>query len=297
MEKPNKQNTLLGLAKMGLRTNRREVFDLAVKRGLDIDYNFGKLEHYCRYEILNFKSLEWLYKKEQDYIIRIDKVTHIDTLSSFKSDTLDGLSPLKNLESLYCHGIGLKSLKILKHFPKLKQLRCAGNNITNLEGIEHCTNLEDIRLDINNITDLTPLSGLTKITDLNIEGNNIKTLKPLKSLHDLEYLNYDENPLQEDEQYFLELRTNQIIVELNSETRVLDGIRFKYSAFKSGDGDGLKGANKQILFYLLEAYDMGEPEDNVGEEYNRWFKRFYKPWVDNYVIPWVESNGWYLWSY
>ena len=62
-EQYNREETLLGLAKMGLRTNRKEVFDLAVSRGLDIEKNKHILKEYAIEN--NIKSLWFVIGKEE----------------------------------------------------------------------------------------------------------------------------------------------------------------------------------------------------------------------------------------
>ena len=64
--KPNREETLLGLAKMGLRTGRREVFDLAVKRGFDKKTNFYTLRMYCVENELS-GVIEWIFESKTEY--------------------------------------------------------------------------------------------------------------------------------------------------------------------------------------------------------------------------------------
>ena len=167
----NRDETLLGLAKMGLRTNRREVFDLAISRGFKLETNFNVLKIYC-IEVVNYNSMEWIYEDKEHYQFYINSILRIDCHSK-NLTTLKGIERLTNLTVLYCQNNNLTDLKGIENLTLLTYLRCNNNKITSLKGIEGLKQLTDLFCHDNKITSLKEIEKLTNISNFN------STLNPL----------------------------------------------------------------------------------------------------------------------
>ena len=188
-----KQETLLGLAKMGLRTDRKEVFDLAVKRGLNYnEYYRQKLRNYCTQAIFNFKSLEWLYDDKEKYKKFIQHITHLDC-SNTTSTNLKGLSKMTHLTHLICVNSGLSSLEGLENLTNLEEFVCYNNYITSLKGIEKLTKLETLDCSHNLITDLKGVEKLESLYKLECNDNKISSFKLLEKIPELLSLSCSDN--------------------------------------------------------------------------------------------------------
>ena len=134
--KPSKQETLLGLAKMGLRTGRKEVYDLAIGRGLVITNPiWAELASYCREVLVNYKVMSWIYDNEEDYTNDMEEIKWINANGKEHMTDLTGLEPLLNLKELYCSNSGLISLKGIGVLKNIEILEIGYNNLTSLKGI------------------------------------------------------------------------------------------------------------------------------------------------------------------
>ena len=192
----NKEETLLGLAKMGLRTNRKEVFDLAIKRGLDIELNFDSLKQYC-IEIVNYNSLEWIYSDEQEYQEYIDGIITVDC-ENRKLTNFKGIERLTRLRRLYIRNNNLTSLEGIEKLPLLTELYCSDNNLTNLKGIEKLTNLSEFHCYNNKITSLKEIEHLDFLYSIHCYNNEITSLEEIIELPNLDELEFDYNPLPQE---------------------------------------------------------------------------------------------------
>ena len=170
----NKEETLLGLAKMGLRTNRREVFDLAINRGLDIENNSDKLRKYCISSIYNYTTLEWLY--------------HDSDSESYKNYILSKIT-------INCSDKGLTTLQGLERLTNLTSLDCYDNNLTDLNGIENLKNISTLDCGKNKLSDFEIISNLPKITRLYLDTNLFADLKGIEKLTKLHKIDLKHNPL------------------------------------------------------------------------------------------------------
>ena len=189
----NRNETLLGLAKMGLRTNRKEVFDLAVSRGFDVKDNFNNLRIYCE-NIANFNSIEWIYPNKEVYQEYIDGITFFNCANN-NLTSLKGIERLTNLTKLRCYNNNLTDLKGIEGLTKLRNLQCNENNLTSLKGIENLTRLTTLYCNDNQLTDLKGIKKLTNLFDLNCAHNNISSLKGIEGLTNLGDLNCPDNKI------------------------------------------------------------------------------------------------------
>ena len=191
-EQYNREETLLGLAKMGLRTNRKEVFDLAVKRGLDVEKYLDKLEVYCMNVILNYISLEWIMDKDL-YQELIDKTDSLDVNHQTSVQNLEGLAPLINVTELSITNSNLKSIKGIEHLSNITYLEIYNNELSDLDGVQHLDKLYDLDLDNNNVESLEPLKNLNNLNNLSCSNNRISDLTPLSNIEDLGQLDIRSN--------------------------------------------------------------------------------------------------------
>ena len=192
-EQYNKEETLLGLAKMGLRTNRREVFDLAVKRGLD-KKAINSLQIHCMKNKF-YKSMEWLFDDKELYQSLMDNITFLDLRKENIKD-FSNYSMLRNVEIIYSGwNKNFESIKGIEVFTKLRLFRCMHNNLTDITPLSGLTNLEELSIQSCNLKDITPLSNLTKLNILYLSNNNISDITPLKDLHTLKWLYINNNNL------------------------------------------------------------------------------------------------------
>ena len=192
----NREETLLGLVKMGLRNNRKEVFDLAVSRGFNIEGNFDVLKSYC-IEIVNYNSMGWIYTNNQDYLNHINYITVLYIDNKNLTD-LKGIENLTNLTELYCHNSNLSNLKGIEKLSQLNSLFCSKNNLPDLKGIESLSLLTYLFCSNNDLTSLEGISELTNLKSLSCSGNNLTTLKGVENLHQLDKLYCKENPLPQE---------------------------------------------------------------------------------------------------
>ena len=201
-EQYNRNETLMGLAKMGLRTGRREVLDLAIKRGLDLEgglttfSNRYLLEEYCTKTIFNFTSLEWLYEENQEYLDYIHNIKQL-VCDNHPIKSLKGLERLVNLKRLDCENCGLTSLEGIEKIPHLLMVYCRENKITNLKGIENLTKLYFIDCSHNRITDLKGIENLKELKTLYCTDNNLTSLVEIVELN-LGLILFDSNPLPQE---------------------------------------------------------------------------------------------------
>ena len=196
-EQYNREETLLGLAKMGLRTGRREVFDLAIKRGLDLNSNRILLQKYCEHGVYNFNSLEWLYEDKTDYIVDIENIEKLYCdMKDIKK--IEGLGKLVNLKHLNCESNNITDLDGLDKLTKLENLYCSNNKITNLKGIDKLKNLRNLVCYYNKITTIEGLEKLSSPIVLQCDDNEITSLKGVEYLPDLNNLFCLRNPLPSD---------------------------------------------------------------------------------------------------
>ena len=192
-EQYNRNQTLLGLAKMGLRTGRKEVFDLAVKRGLDMEDVFYELKDYCE-EIVNYNSLEWIFIDKQEYLDCINFFTRIFDIGGKLTD-LKKVEKLKNLNLLDCSNNNLTDLKGVEQLKKLIHFDCSNNNLTNLKGIEQLINIKILICSKNNLTNLKGIENLTSLGILICSENNLTNLKGIEQLKNITILDCSENNL------------------------------------------------------------------------------------------------------
>ena len=195
-EQYNRDETLLGLAKMGLRNNRKEVFDLAVGRGFDVENNFSVLKEYC-IDIVNYNSMEWIYPNKEKYQEYIDSIT-ILSCSNNSLTSLEGISGLTQLTHLYCNNNDLTSLEGISGLTQLTTLSCSNNSLTTLEGISGLTRLTYLSCYNNSLTDLEGISGLTRLTNLDCRNNSLTDLEGISGLTRLTYLSCYNNPLPQE---------------------------------------------------------------------------------------------------
>ena len=182
----NRDETLLGLAKMGLRTNRKEVFDLAVSRGFNIKKNFYLLGMYCD-KIFNYKSLEWIYPNKQEYQNFINNITEL-YCSVRNLTTLEGISCLTNLRILDCSHNNLTTLKGIENLSQLTELDCYKNNLTSLKELKQLTRLNKLYCYNNEIASLHGIEKLTNLRNIDCADNKITSLQGIENLNSLEYL-------------------------------------------------------------------------------------------------------------
>ena len=188
-----KQETLFGLAKMGLRTNRKEVFDLAIKRGFDLEMFRFKLQDYCL-DIVNYVSMEWVYDTKKEYQYFIDSITILNVDDS-GINSLEGIKCLKNMRKFFCDYSKIDDLEPLRELINLTELQLSNNNISDLEPISKLINLKYLRLNNNNIDTIQHVSGLSKLFLLEFSNNNVQSLEPISNLTELNYLGCDENKI------------------------------------------------------------------------------------------------------
>ena len=255
----NKEETLLVLAKMGLRTNRREVFDLAIQRGFDVKNNFNVLFDYCC-DIGNWNSLEWIYPDKKRYRSYIDNIRHLNLYDVNLTD-LTGLSCLTNLTNLNLYKNNLTTLKGIEVLTKLKSLDCSYNKLTDLKGVESLTKLVDLDFEHNEINNISALSELTKLEKVCLQYNHITDITPLSKSINIRYMDICNNDITD----------LSVIVDFNSLTNLYleenpltqDVIEIYEELLENGGYE--QGGNSGIfIFNLVEHLNrvLDEEENN-----------------------------------
>jgi len=113
---------------------------------------------------------------------------------------IQDLSPLKDLKHLSIIYLGfnqIQDLSPLKDLKKLTKIYLSNNQIQDLSPLKDLTNLTNIDLSSNQISDLSPLKKLRYLTKIDLSSNLIRDLSPLKELKNLTKINLSSNQISD----------------------------------------------------------------------------------------------------
>jgi len=125
---------------------------------------------------------------------------------------IEGLSQLKELQSLDLWGNNITEVKGLEELSKLERLNLGANQISEIKGIEGLIWLTHLSLG-DKISEIKGLEKLINLTHLTL-GRNISEIKNLANLKNLRILDLSKNQISEIKG--LELLTNIVNLDLSS---------------------------------------------------------------------------------
>ncbi len=133
---------------------------------------------------------------EKKLIKKIDlRNNYIQTASNSKSNLLEPLKVISNLEILYLDNNYLNKLDGISYFPNLKTLSLNSNAIDSLEKLPMLNALNEFYLSNNPIFDLSGLKNVPNIQTLDISNIKINNLNTFPALKKLSYLNLSGNTI------------------------------------------------------------------------------------------------------
>ncbi len=141
---------------------------------------------------------ELIALNEKQLIKKIDlRNNYIQTASNPKTNLLDPLKLISNLEILYLDNNYLENINGISYFPKLKTLSLSSNKIDSLEKLPLLNSLTELYLSNNTIFNLAGLKNVPNVQTLDISNIKINNLSTLPALKKLTYLNLSGNTISD----------------------------------------------------------------------------------------------------
>jgi Leucine-rich repeat (LRR) protein len=124
---------------------------------------------------------------------KIKELQALKKLEIFGADSLDDLSPLKDLYSLqklWISGSQVKDLSPLKDLQGLQNLVAYRTKVSDLSPLKDLQNLNLIDFSGTQVSDLRPLKDLQNLNLIDFSGTQVSDLRPLKDLQNLNLIDF-----------------------------------------------------------------------------------------------------------
>ncbi len=121
---------------------------------------------------------------------------------------IEGLEELTKLEALNLRNNQIKDIKGFEKLINLKRLYLNGNKISEIKGLDNLNKLEILHLENNQISEIKGLERLQNLLFLDLSDNRISKIAGLDTLHKLEHINLIGNQMEDPEEEYLILKTN-----------------------------------------------------------------------------------------
>ena len=213
-EEKEKQTGFLDLGMLGLEEWPEELWELGHLTGLNLgsgwwdeggDWNRTSLDigpnllvqtsakwaSLPRLAILSLCSLDWdnlLFVKDLRFLSVFD-------CSENGVNSLEPLSGLTSLQSLYCSSTPVSSLEPLSGLASLQSLNCRTTPVSSLEPLSGLTSLQSLDCSNTPVSNLEPLSGLASLQLLYCSNTPVSSLEPLSGLTSLQLLYCSNTPV------------------------------------------------------------------------------------------------------
>ena len=124
---------LVNIYKNGLKSERKELLDLAIEKGFNLSQHVEDLVDYCENEIFNFNILEFICHKT--YTENIEETEYL-IINNTDFDGFKNLTSLKKLEDITLNNCNITSFNLIDQFPNLESITINNPNFEKFNILE-----------------------------------------------------------------------------------------------------------------------------------------------------------------